>query len=118
MAEESDGSEPRAPPTCLKHVVLPEDTLAGLCVKYKITPLELRRANNFSGDNLQLAPPVLTIPQSATATAPQDTNSEAYKVQALRVQFPTLEEAHARAYLENHKWDLEAASQSLLSLCA
>jgi hypothetical protein len=122
LAEDSDSGEPVPPLTYLKHVVLPEDTLAGLCVKYKITPLELRRANNFSGNNLQLAPSVLLIPQSTTTSGagalPQDTNSEAYKLQALRLQFPTLEEAHAHAFLENHKWDLKAATQSLLSLCS
>ena len=40
----------------LYHEVLPTDTFQGICLKYKITPTELRRANKMMGSNLSLAP--------------------------------------------------------------
>ncbi|KAL3905334.1 MAG: hypothetical protein SGARI_004511, partial [Bacillariaceae sp.] len=46
----------------LEHLVQPTDTFEGICVRYKLTPSELRRANHFSGSNLQLAPNPLKIP--------------------------------------------------------
>ena len=78
-------------------------------------------ANCFSGTNLSLAPSTLKIPvgtvqgngpnQSDTAAAEsnpnqvrsvakQDTNSPQYKIQALRNQFPALDEAQAQAYVK------------------
>jgi len=81
----------------VKHVVLPSDTFEGLCLRYEVTPTQLRRANGIlCGKSLSLAPPVLKIP-IADAVAPQDTNSQAFKLQALRLKFPTLEEAQAQA---------------------
>ena len=50
-------------PDLLHHTVLPTDTFQGICLKYKITPTELRRANGgFSGTNLHLVPNPLRIP--------------------------------------------------------
>ena len=61
---DDDNDTPNAEPTIeyQSHVVLPDDTLNGLCLKYKITPTQLRRANCFSGSNLALAPARLRIP--------------------------------------------------------
>uniref|UniRef100_A0A7S3L5H9 LysM domain-containing protein n=1 Tax=Amphora coffeiformis TaxID=265554 RepID=A0A7S3L5H9_9STRA len=112
------------------HVVLPDDTWQGICLRYKITPLQLRRANGgFSGTQLTLAPPVLKIPvtqpknnnntssSSTMTTRQQDTSSPAYKLQVLRHHFPTLNVEQAQAFLEVHDGDLQAAQQSLLQLC-
>jgi len=47
----------------LEHKVCPSDTFQGLCLRYKITPTELRQSNRgFSGTNLLLAPDPLRIP--------------------------------------------------------
>jgi hypothetical protein len=46
----------------LNHVVLPTDTLQGLCLAYKISATRLRMENGFSGNSLQLAPKKLRIP--------------------------------------------------------
>ena len=44
------------------HKVQETDTFQGLCLKYKVTPVELRRANKMMGTNLKLAPEKLVIP--------------------------------------------------------
>lgn len=46
------------------HVVEPDDSLRWICLKYKVSANDLRRANNFSGSNLKLAPKKLIIPKS------------------------------------------------------
>ena len=95
LLADDNGDDTTPQTTFTQHVVLPEDTFNGICLRYKVSPLELRRINNFSGSNLRLAPAVLRVP--VTDQGVQDTNADSYKIQALRNQFPTLEEAHARA---------------------
>ena len=52
------------------HIVQPSDTIQGICLKYGITPTQLRQWNKFSGSNLALAPLILRIglPQSVSKT--------------------------------------------------
>jgi LysM repeat protein len=46
----------------MEHVVLPTDTLQGLCLAYKLSATRLRMINGFSGNSLQMAPKKLRIP--------------------------------------------------------
>ena len=50
------------------HEVLPTDTFQGVCLRYRVTPTELRRANKMlmmtGSDFLKLAPEVLVIPSN------------------------------------------------------
>lgn len=50
----------------LNHVVLPTDTLQGLCLAYKISATRLRMENGFSGNSLLLAPKKLRIPTNTS----------------------------------------------------
>ena len=99
----------------LKHTVLPDvDTFQGLCIKYKITAIQLRQANGgFSGTNLRLAPPVLYIPLKGHPERlnirAQDTSSMSFKMQSLLSEFPRLRNSEAKAYIELADGDLEAA---------
>ncbi|KAG7369087.1 hypothetical protein IV203_031830 [Nitzschia inconspicua] len=45
-----------------EHILQETDTFEGLCIRYQVTPTELRRANDFTGNNLRLAPSPLRIP--------------------------------------------------------
>lgn len=54
--------------TELYHVVQPTDTLQGICLRYRITPTELRQGNMFSGSNLALAPSKLLIPTTSSSS--------------------------------------------------
>jgi len=48
------------------HWVEPDDSLRWICLKYKVNANDLRRANNFTGSNLKLAPRKLIIPKPAS----------------------------------------------------
>mmetsp|Transcript_33184 Transcript_33184/g.76506 ORF Transcript_33184/g.76506 Transcript_33184/m.76506 type:complete len:220 (+) Transcript_33184:236-895(+) len=97
----------------LEHKVAHTDTFQGICLRYKITPTELRRTNGFSGSNLALAPMTLWIPVSkerapALAT-PVRPESRDEKIVRLRGNVPGLSRNEARAYLELNDWDADAA---------
>ena len=46
----------------IEHIVLPTDTLQGICLAYKVSAMRLKKENGFSGNNLQLGPKKLRIP--------------------------------------------------------
>lgn len=98
-------------------VILPTDTLQGICLAYKLSASRLKRANHFSGETLQLAPKRLVIPISKRALQQgylrvQDTDSYEYKLHAFQAEFPSLGLAEARAYLELADGNLREACQS------
>jgi len=99
----------------LFHTVLPSDTLAGLCLRYKISSTKLRQVNKFSGSNLLLAPARLLIPLNKNAIVDihsiqvQDTNCPDYKLQTFLTEFPHLRQSERRAYLELNDWNLQDA---------
>jgi len=98
------------------HTVLPSDTLAGLCLRYRISATKLRQANKFSGSNLFLAPARLLIPLTDQTIVNniqvQDTTSPEFKLQAFLGQFPHLRQSERRAYLEMNDWDLAEAMKN------
>lgn len=96
------------------HYVQDSDTFQGICLKYKVTPLELRRANGgFTGENLRLAPNPLTIPKTATTTTtttntPKDlTHDQA--VMFFCTKFRNMSSKEARAYLMMSDWNVGEA---------
>eukprot|EP00339_Tiarina_fusa_P019389 CAMPEP_0117031322 /NCGR_PEP_ID=MMETSP0472-20121206/22528_1 /TAXON_ID=693140 ORGANISM="Tiarina fusus, Strain LIS" /NCGR_SAMPLE_ID=MMETSP0472 /ASSEMBLY_ACC=CAM_ASM_000603 /LENGTH=182 /DNA_ID=CAMNT_0004739627 /DNA_START=95 /DNA_END=643 /DNA_ORIENTATION=+ len=99
----------------IEHKVLPSDTFQGICLRYKITPTELRQANGgFSGTNLHLAPNPLRIPSKhqpvVEATAvPVGEESPQTKIQRLCRSCPGLSKSEARCYLELNDWDAKEA---------
>ncbi|KAL7533928.1 hypothetical protein ACHAWF_004667 [Thalassiosira exigua] len=104
----------------LEHVVLPTDTLQGLCLAYKISATRLRMENGFSGNSLQMAPKKLKIPSGsggskggASATVrTQDTTSREFKLYAFVAEVPATELVEAKAYLDLSNWDLDEALRS------
>ena len=99
------------------------DTLAGLCLRYKVTSTELRQANGgFSGENLTLAPNPLLIPKKPNVDYGSDVLDIAVHVDPWPTQETLLNqflksyhpkgighELEARAYLELNDWDLGLA---------
>jgi len=88
----------------VEHVVLPTDTLQGICLAYKISSTRLRQANHFSGHSLFLAPKRLVIPISKKALRSgfirvQDTDAKEYKLHAFLAEFPKLSMTEAKAYV-------------------
>jgi len=101
----------------VEHIILPGDTLQGICLAYKISATRLRQANQFSGNSLSLAPKKLIIPLSKKALRTgfvkvQDKASREYKVHAFLAEMPNLNLAAAEGYLELSDWVVENAIQS------
>mmetsp|Transcript_576 Transcript_576/g.1340 ORF Transcript_576/g.1340 Transcript_576/m.1340 type:complete len:356 (+) Transcript_576:103-1170(+) len=96
-----------------EHVVLPTDTLAGICLLYKITRRELQRANRFYGNDLRLAPGKLYVPITEKARRlgwkAQDVESHEFKMAAFLAQHRSLSMMEAKCYLDTNDWDLEQA---------
>ena len=100
----------------MEHVVLPTDTLQGLCLAYKISATRLRMENNFSGNSLQMAPKKLKIPTNAKSSGmmirTQDKTSQEFKLYAFVAEIPTMELVEAKAYLDLSNWDLDEGLRS------
>mmetsp|Transcript_12877 Transcript_12877/g.37389 ORF Transcript_12877/g.37389 Transcript_12877/m.37389 type:complete len:273 (+) Transcript_12877:125-943(+) len=103
----------------LEHHMDDHDTFQGICLKYRVTAIELRRANCFTGSNLHLAPNPLRIPVNAKnlsmtgklATAkPPPTKDQL--VRNLARSCRGLTGTEARCYLEMNDWDYKVARQN------
>jgi LysM repeat protein len=129
ISEEGEESSSSAPTLCtapyFEHIVQQTDTFEGLCIRYKITPTELRQANGFTGSNLLLAPNPLKIPnvnrimrtsaEARSLTAVEDfplalTSDQV--VDVLLKECPDLSNSEAKAYLELNDWELCEALQN------
>ncbi|KAL7517642.1 hypothetical protein ACHAWX_002551 [Stephanocyclus meneghinianus] len=122
------------------HEVQPSDTFQGICLRYKITPTELRRANKMMGTNLRLAPERLVIPLNDKNSSLRNddgkrgstkeeqiaklvwevsnrlrrqSDNDITKQQQIRLSSP-LEYPEARAYLDLNDWDLEKAVENAM----
>ena len=86
--------EPSAP---REHVVLPSDTLQGLCLRYKTTARKLKQANPALdlGNSSLRGVAVLRIPGSG----PAQPVTEEVQMASLRAAVPALSAAEARFYL-------------------
>eukprot|EP00542_Grammatophora_oceanica_P015640 CAMPEP_0194028374 /NCGR_PEP_ID=MMETSP0009_2-20130614/2357_1 /TAXON_ID=210454 /ORGANISM="Grammatophora oceanica, Strain CCMP 410" /LENGTH=392 /DNA_ID=CAMNT_0038667745 /DNA_START=113 /DNA_END=1291 /DNA_ORIENTATION=+ len=101
----------------VEHIVLPTDTLQGICLAYKISGTRLRQANHFSGSNLSGAPKKLIVPLSKTAIRTgfirvQDTETREFKLHAFLAELPDLRETEATGYLELADWIVSEAVRS------
>lgn len=91
----------------LTHLVMPHDTLQGLCLRYRVNATELKRFNMISGNNIQVlrevkipishGQPVLIQAEDADVTLQRFKNSTGESKE------------EALIYLEDHNWQLEAA---------
>jgi LysM repeat protein len=100
----------------VEHVCLPTDTLQGICIAYKVSASQLRRANHFSG-TLHSAPKKLLIPLSKQALRTgyirvQSTDTKEYKLHYFQAEFPDITATEAKGYLELADWELKDALKS------
>ena len=99
----------------LMHPVQKSDTFQGICLKYKITPTELRQANSgFSGTNLFLAPNPLKIPNKgnyveAKAVPVVLGQTPEQKLSELLNACTALSRSEAKCYLELNDWNTKEA---------
>mmetsp|Transcript_19198 Transcript_19198/g.39494 ORF Transcript_19198/g.39494 Transcript_19198/m.39494 type:complete len:182 (+) Transcript_19198:105-650(+) len=99
------------------HHISPSDTFQGICLRYKIKPLELRRANGgFTGTNLNLVPNPLMIPLKnvvdSKAIAEVKPLSQTEVVGLLLKECRGMARSEARAYLMLTDWDLAQAIEN------
>mmetsp|Transcript_34978 Transcript_34978/g.52842 ORF Transcript_34978/g.52842 Transcript_34978/m.52842 type:complete len:249 (+) Transcript_34978:94-840(+) len=108
MAREEEKQKERqksAGPTHIQHIILPTDTLAGICLKYKISAVKVRQINRFSGSNLHLAPNPLIIPIVDPqllvdgVIKVQNTESREFKRGAFRARFLSLRDGEITSYV-------------------
>lgn len=96
----------------IEHVVMPEDTLQGICLRYKVKVNILRRINGFTGDHFRTEK-ILRIPTEQLRNSPgavflPQTRTDDVLVQLFKGE-TGLGSIEARLYLEDHEFDLEKA---------
>ena len=102
-------------PEFIEHELQQTDTFAGLCLRYKITPTELRQANGgCSGTNLLLAPNPLRIPNTKAKmqlvrATPVGQETPGQKMNRLMAMFRGMARSEAKCYLELNDWNLATA---------
>jgi hypothetical protein len=108
-------------PGVVQHSILPTDTFQGICLKYRLTPTELRRANGgFSGTNLSLVPNPLRIPvnqkyrdsKHSQHDKEGQSSTAADKMRMLQRKCPSLHKTEAKCYLELNDWSVEKALEN------
>jgi|EP01033_Poteriospumella_lacustris_P000052 hypothetical protein len=97
-------------PSIVEHTIMPTDTLQGLCLRYRVSAINLRRMNMFSGNNIQFKKTLLIPVEGGTFVEFQQ-NTEEVILQKFRNA--TQEGiAESRLYLDEFNWNLEAALES------
>ena len=99
------------------HEVLPTDTFQGICLRYKVTPTELRRANRLMGSNLKLGPAKLVIPsneknEQLDLDSQRSTKEEKIASLISKVTHITkgkITYSEAKSYLEISDWEVDEA---------
>lgn len=94
-------------PTVIVHTILPSDTLQGICLRYNVPIIAVRRLNCFSGNNIK-AFKTLKIPIESGATINLQEDTHEVLIQKFRNE--TGEDlVEAELYLEESTWNLESA---------
>jgi len=100
----------------VEHYITPEDTFQGICLRYKIKPFELRRANGFTGENLKLMNNPLKIPRrDAIAERVIDSSrsmTQSEVIMVLLKECKGMKRTEATAYLMLSDWDLAEALEN------
>lgn len=94
-------------PTIIEHTVMHDDTLQGICLRYRASVMEIRRMNLFSGNNIHCKKTLL-IPLKKGVIVTGQENTKDVILQKFRNE--TSESlAESRVYLEDNNWELERA---------
>lgn len=102
-----DGTVTFTQPSIIEHIVMPIDTLQGLCLQYHVQAIDIRRMNMFSGNNIQMKSKLLIPINAGLAIRPQ---IETEEIVLQKFKNMTQEQTQeARLYLDEHKWNLESA---------
>lgn len=98
------------PTAIIEHVILPADTLPGICLRYGVSVVDIRRLNQFSGNAFR-SKKVLQIPIQKGVPVQIQEKTPDIILQIFKNQTAETTE-EAKFYLEESKWDLELALQA------
>lgn len=105
-----DGTVTFNQPSIIEHIVMPIDTLQGLCLQYHAKAIDIRRMNMFSGNNIQVKTKLLIPINAGVAIRPQIETEEIILQKFKNVTQEQTQEA--RLYLDEYQWNLENAIQA------
>jgi hypothetical protein len=94
-------------PAIVEHVILPTDTLQGICLRYRVTAVTLRQYNNFSGTSFR-SRKYLRIPVEPGLPINVQISSQDILIQRFKNETGESEK-EARYYLEERNWNLNEA---------
>jgi len=93
--------------TSFQHTVMPDDTLQGICLRYRTSVQDIRRMNCFSGNSIQFKK-ILFIPIRKGVQVQMQENTHDVLIQ--KFKNATGESAvESRIYLEESEWNVESA---------
>lgn len=91
-------------PVVIEHVILPSDTLQGICLRYRISAVTLRQYNKFSGNAFRS---VKTLRIPVEPGLPVNVQMSSQEILIQRFKNETGEsEIEAKYYLEGRNWNL------------
>jgi len=106
--QKQEGVELQVKQDFIEHIVLPSDTLIGICLRYKIKKEELRRHNGFVGDNFRLCSTLIIPNKGGIAVKNIQKMTPEIKIQMFQNESKQgLEEA--KYYLELASWNVQDA---------
>lgn len=94
-------------PCVIEHYVMPSDTIQGICLKYKVSAIDLRRVNLFSGNNIKYFK-TLKIPIAAGVQFQIQEDDPEMKIRRF-CDITNEGPVEARLYLEDHEWNVNKA---------
>ncbi len=98
-------------PAVIEHVVMPADTLQGLCLRYRVSAVSLRQYNNFSGNAFR-SRKSLRIPLEPHVPVVIQQPTEDVLIQKF-INMTNEGREEARYYLNEHNWNLMEAIAAL-----
>jgi LysM repeat protein len=102
-----DGAVVFSKPSILEHTVMPGDTLQGICLRYRVSAVDLRRANVFSGNNIQFKTSLLIPINGGVIVKPQIETHEVILQRFKNLTSEGIQES--KMYLEDNQWNLMKA---------
>lgn len=94
-------------PTVIEHIIMAEDTFQGICLRYNVSAVELRRLNMFSGNNIQIKSSLLIPLKKGAVPTVQIVTREVILQQFRNATGEGIQEA--KLYLDENEWNLSQA---------
>ena len=91
----------------IEHIIMSDDTLQGICLRYNVSATHIRRLNMFSGNSIQCKKSLLIPLSRGSLIVPQSTTKDLLLQKFRNETGESVEEA--RIYMEDAEYILEDA---------